>query len=189
MIFLASTDSSAFRQMVVAIDKQNAEDTVTKIQTAWKELVPDTPFEKEMLSESIGRQYESDRNMSALVLGSTLLAIIISCLGLYGLSVFLAEKRVKEIGIRKVMGASVKQILIMLTTEYLKTLAIALAIGIPVSYYLMQQWLQNFAYRDNPGVWLFLLAAGLCIAVSLLTVLYESLKAALANPVNSIKAE
>jgi len=189
MIFLASTDSSAFRQMVVAIDKQNAEDTVTKIQTAWKELVPDTPFEKEMLSESVGRQYESDRNMSALVFGSTLLAIIISCLGLYGLSVFLAEKRVKEIGIRKVMGASVKQILIMLTTEYLKTLAIALAIGIPVSYYLMQQWLQNFAYRDNPGVWLFLLAAGLCIAVSLLTVLYESLKAALANPVNSIKVE
>jgi putative ABC transport system permease protein len=189
MIFLASTDSAAFRQMVVAIDKHNAEDTVTKIQTAWKELVPDTPFEKEMLSESIGRQYESDRNMSALVLGSTLLAIIISCLGLYGLSVFLAEKRVKEIGIRKVMGASVKQILIMLTTEYLKTLAIALAIGIPVSYYLMQQWLQNFAYRDNPGVWLFLLAAGLCVAVSLLTVLYESLKAALANPVNSIKVE
>lgn len=189
MIFLASTDSSAFRQMVVAIDKQNAEDTVTKIQTAWKELAPDTPFEKEMLSESVGKQYENDRNMSALIFSSTLLAVIISCLGLYGLSVFLAEKRVKEIGIRKVMGASVKQILIMLTKEYLKTLAIALAIGIPVSYFLMQQWLQNFAYRDNPGAWLFLLAAGLCVTVSLLTVLSESLKAALTNPVNSIKAE
>lgn len=142
-----------------------------------------------MLSESVSKQYESDRNMSALVFSSTLLAVVISCLGLYGLSVFLAEKRVKEIGIRKVMGASVKQILVMLTKEYLKTLSIALAIGIPISYFLMQQWLQNFAYRDNPGVWLFLLAAGLCVAVSMLTVLYESLKAALTNPVNSIKAE
>ncbi len=77
----------------------------------------------------------------------------------------------------------------MLTKEYLKTVAIALVIGIPVSYYLMQQWLQNFAYRDNPGLWLFVLAAGLCILVSLVTVFYESLKAALANPVSSIKAE
>lgn len=189
IIFLASTDSSAFRQMIVSIDQNNAEDTLTKIHTAWEQVVPDTPFENELLSESISNQYASDRSMSALVLGSTMLAVLISCLGLYGLSVFLAEKRVKEIGIRKVMGASVKQILMMLTKEYLKTVAIALAIGIPVSYYLMQQWLQNFAYRDNPGLWLFVLAAGLCLLVSLVTVLYESLKAALANPVASIKAE
>ncbi|MBX2899035.1 MAG: ABC transporter permease [Cyclobacteriaceae bacterium] len=189
MIFLASIDSAAFRQMVVAIDKMSAEDTIMKIQTAWKELVPDTPFEKEMLSESVGRQYESDRNMSALVLGSTLLAVIISCLGLYGLSAFLAEKRLKEIGVRKVLGAAVNQIVFMLMLEFLKTVAIALAIGIPISYFLMQQWLANFAYRDNPGAGLFLVAACLCTTVSLLTVLYESLKAAGSNPVNSLKSD
>ena len=119
----------------------------------------------------------------------TSIAIVLSCLGLYGLSIFTAERKVKEIGIRKVFGANVSQIVRILSFDFIKLVLIAIAIAIPVGYYAMKAWLENFAYKIEMDATVFILAGSLAVAIAGLTIGYEALKAALKNPVDSIRNE
>ncbi len=121
--------------------------------------------------------------------GFTVIAIIISCLGLYGLFVYMAERRVKEIGIRKVLGASVSGIVSLLTTDFLKLIIIAFVIAAPIGYYAMGQWLEGFAYQTTLSVFTFLVAGMVSFAIAWATVGFESFRAAMSNPINSLKSE
>jgi|GEM_PF-137140 putative ABC transport system permease protein len=178
IIFYASADSGVFRQTIIALNPEYSERTLSKIKETWVKLIPDTPFESEPLSASVQRQYENDKRVSFIITCSTVLAIVISCLGLYGLSIFIAEKRTKEIGIRKVMGASTPGIVALLSGEFLKILLIAFIIGAPVSYFLAKEWLSNFAYRMNLGIGSFLMAGLISLLIAMAAIAFESFSAA-----------
>jgi ABC-type antimicrobial peptide transport system permease subunit len=141
------------------------------------------------MSESFDLLYKSEQRTGRLFNIFAGIAIIISCLGLFGLATFTAEQRVKEIGVRKVLGASVTNITALLSRDLLKLVLIGNLIAWPVAWYLMHKWLENFAYQINISLWVFLLAGVLALLIALLTVSYQSVKAALANPVKSLRSE
>jgi putative ABC transport system permease protein len=127
--------------------------------------------------------------MSQIIGSFTLIAILISCLGLYGLSAFVAERKVKEIGIRKVLGAQVSSIVGLLSRDFTQLVLIAFLLSVPLSYYIMNQWLQNFAYRIDIGPQFFIVAGVLALIIAWFTVSYHAIRAALANPVKSLRSE
>jgi putative ABC transport system permease protein len=139
------------------------------------------------LNENIKTMYAEESRTSMLLTLSTSIALIISCLGLYGLSVYVAERKTKEIGIRKVVGASIRSILVMLSREYVKLVAISFLISIPIGYYLMEKWLENFAYKISPGVSVFLVSGIVSFLVAWLTISFESFRAATKNPVDTLR--
>jgi len=189
IMFKIPASKNNFTFITASIAGSNYESIIHQLEANWKALVPTTPFESNFLSDNINKQYEKDKRVSSVMTGFTLIAIIISCLGLYGLSVYMAERRVKEIGIRKVLGASVSGIVSLLTTDFLKLILIAFVIAVPVGYYIMDQWLQGFAYQTTLSVFVFILAGVVSFAIAWLTVGFESFRAAISNPVNSLKSE
>jgi putative ABC transport system permease protein len=160
-----------------------------KMKSIWAEQVPGTPFEYQFLHDSVEKQYESDDRMSTMLTVSTTIAIIISCMGLYGLSIFVAERRVKEIGIRKVLGASVSGIVGMLSRDFIMLVLVAFVIAVPIGYYLMSKWLEGFAYKITLGVTVFILSGLAAFLIAWLTVGFESIKAAIGNPVKALRSE
>ncbi|GAB3953740.1 ABC transporter permease [Spirosoma harenae] len=159
------------------------------VKTIWQSHYPNYPFEYSFLDDSFDKQYRKDRLMATLFNVFAGLTILVSCLGLFGLVAFTTERRTKEIGVRKVLGASVTNIVSLLSTDFLKLVLIAIVIACPLAWYAMHSWLQDFAYKTNLSWWLFALAGLLAIAIALLTVSYQSIKAALMNPVNSLRSE
>ncbi|NEU69253.1 ABC transporter permease [Spirosoma agri] len=149
----------------------------------------DYPFSYHFLDEAYQRLYHREQQVSVLINYFGILAILISCLGLFGLAAFSAEQRTKEIGIRKVLGASIGSLVALLSTDFLKLVLIAFILASPVAYYVMQQWLTGFAYRVELSWWVFVLAGGLAVGIALLTVSYQSIKTALMNPVKSLRSE
>ena len=147
------------------------------------------PFSYRFMDESFNERYESERNIALTALAASLFAVLVACLGLFGLSTFMAQQKTKEIGIRKTLGASIAAIFFLLSKEFLKWLAIANLIAWPIAYYLMSKWLQDFAYRVDMGWWLFLLSGGIALLIALLTVSYQAIKAATANPIESLRYE
>ena len=141
------------------------------------------------MDERFERGYTSEIQTGNVFSAFAGLAIFIACLGLFGLASFMAEQKTKEIGVRKVLGASVTKILVLLSKEYIKWLALANLLAWPLAYYAIHSWLQNFAFRTSITVWPFLLAGGAALMVALLTVSYQSLKAALAHPIKSLRYE
>jgi putative ABC transport system permease protein len=133
--------------------------------------------------------YKSDIKTSRLILIFSLIAVIICALGLFGLAAFTAEQRTKEIGIRKVLGASVQQITSLLSKDFIVLVTIAIVIASPLAWWAMNKWLQDFAYRINIGWWIFVMAGGIAILIALITVSFQSIKAAVANPVKSLRTE
>jgi putative ABC transport system permease protein len=162
---------------------------IARVAGIWHKDVPGAPFSYAFLDEEVGRQYQADVVMSHIINAFTLLAIFISCLGLFGLAAFSAEQRSKEIGIRKVLGASVSGIAGMLSADFLKLIMWAFLIAVPIAYWAMHQWLQGFAFRTAISWWMFLLAGALSFAIGLLTVSFQSVRAATANPVKSLRTE
>jgi len=152
-------------------------------------MAPSMPFNYRFMDESFSDMYKSERDIGLTALASAVLAIFVACLGLFGLSTFMAQQKTKEIGIRKTLGASISSILFLLSKEFLKWLVIANIIAIPISYYLVQKWLQDFAYRVEISWIIFLIAGVVSLMVALITVTFQSVKAALANPVDSLKYE
>ncbi len=189
MIFYASKDTGVFHQSIIALNAEYNASTIGKIKLAWKKLMPDTPFEYELLSESIQRQYENDQRISTVIAFSTFLAIVISCLGLYGLSIFIAENRTKEISIRKVLGSTVIGIVTLLSKEFLQILLLSFLIAVPISYFVAYEWLKNFACQITLGPGSFLVAGAISFAIVMIVISYESFKAARVNPANSLKSE
>jgi predicted permease len=175
--------------IIASIQGNHQQATINAIQRLYKSFNPGFPFTFNFLDQAYQQQYESETRVSALSKYFAGLAIIISCLGLFGLAAFTAQKRRKEIGVRKVIGASVSNITIMLSADFLKLVAISLLIAFPVSWWLMNSWLQSFAYRINITPWIFVIAGVSVVIITLLTITYQSIKAAIANPVKSLRTE
>jgi putative ABC transport system permease protein len=159
------------------------------LRNAWREAAPGKPFDYYFLDEDFDRQYRAEERWAQIVSYATLFAVIIACVGLFGLSALAVTKRTKEIGIRKVLGASVAGIVSLLAGDFLKLVAFANIIAWPIAWYAMKQWLQNFAYRIDIGWWMFALAGGLALLIAFFTVSAQAIKAALANPVESLRYE
>ncbi|MBS1662625.1 MAG: ABC transporter permease [Bacteroidetes bacterium] len=160
-----------------------------QMQTLWGRHFPGTPFEYTFMDDIVQRQYATEQIMSRIINSFTLMAIVISCLGLFGLAAFSAEQRSKEVAIRKVLGASIGGLAGLLSKEFLKLVAIALLIAIPIGWWMMQRWLEGFAYRITLSWWMFALAGALAVLIALLTVSFQAIRAATANPVKSLRSE
>lgn len=178
-----------FNTMVVATDSKNYKALLTKIEALWRKDIADAPFEYSFLDTEVQKQYENEVMLSRIINTFTLAAIVISCLGLFGLAAFSAEQRSKEIGIRKVLGASVTGIVQLLSTDFLKLVTIAFVLATPLAWWGMNKWLQAFEYRVPISWWMFALAGILAAIVALFTVSFQAIKAALMNPVKSLKTE
>jgi putative ABC transport system permease protein len=178
-----------FNTMVVATDSKNYKALLTKIEALWRKDIADAPFEYSFLDTEVQKQYENEVMLSRIINTFTLAAIVISCLGLFGLAAFSAEQRSKEIGIRKVLGASVTGIVQLLSTDFLKLVIIAFVLATPLAWWGMNKWLQAFEYRVPISWWMFALAGILAAIVALFTVSFQAIKAALMNPVKSLKTE
>lgn len=189
IIFFLSPTKDDFVYSTILVNGANTENITEQLATAWKTISPDTPFECELLREGVTRQYAADERVSVIISIFTSIAIVISCLGLYGLSVSMVERRIKEIGIRKVLGASVKGIVTMLSKDFILLVLIAFVIAVPISYFAMMRWLENFAFRTELGITIFILSGSIAVAIAWLTVGFESVKAAVSNPVESLKSE
>ena len=175
--------------MVVRTQPGNTEATIGELEKISKLLNPAYPFDYNFLDQDLANLYQGEQRMGNLFNVFAILAIFISCLGLYGLSAFIAEQRSKEIGVRKALGASVFNIVYLLSTNFTRLIVIAIAIAIPLSWFAVHNWLLGFAYRINIGWAIFLIASGTALFIAWFTVSYESIKSAIANPVNSLRSE
>ena len=173
----------------INVKPQNLKATIAAIGDDWKVLIPNRPFNYYFLDDFFDKQYRSEDRFGSLFLNFAILAIFISCLGLLGLASYSTSQRTKEISIRKVMGASVSNILNLLSKEFLKLVAISFCIAAPIAFYFMHEWLQGFAYRTPIYWWVFALAAVLSLVVALTTISFQAIKAAIANPAESLRTE
>jgi putative ABC transport system permease protein len=186
---LLADGSNPFYKIMVRLKGAQQKETMAQVQKMYEAYNPGFPFTYSYLDEAYQKQYETEARVSVLAGYFSALAIIISCLGLFGLVAFTAQKRQKEIGIRKVIGASVNTITVMLTKDFLKLVVIAVMIAFPLSWWAMNQWLQGFAYRINIGAGVFVIATASVIIITILTVSFQAIKAAIANPVKSLRSE
>ena len=162
---------------------------LASMESHWKTVYPDIPFDYSFLDESITWLFAQEQNTAWLATAAMCITILISCMGLFGLAMFSAERRTKEIGIRKVMGARVGQIVLLLNRDFVVLVCLALLIASPVAWYFAHQWLQDFVYRTSVSWWVFLLAGAVALCIALLTVSYQAIRAARANPVKSLRTE
>lgn len=181
--------SSQPEYMVLDVQAENYESLFANVEKIWKKLIPTVPLQYSFLDEDLQKQYSEEKTLRKIINSFTLIAILISCLGLFGLAMFTSEQRTKEIGVRKVLGASVVSITTLLSKEFLKPVLIALLIASPLSYYAMHKWLEGFVYRTEVGWESFAVAGIAIVAISMFTVSYQTLKAALVNPVTTLKSE
>jgi len=175
--------------ITVKIAGGNTKKTIASLQQKWKEYLKNTPFEYSFLDEDLNYAYQEDQRLASLFTGFTILAIFVACLGLFGLVAFSAQQRTKEIGVRKVLGASVTSIVGLLATNFLKLVLGALVLAVPIAWLAMNNWLQDFAYRIAIPWWAFVLAGILALSIAMITVSFQAIKAALANPVKSLRTE
>ena len=173
----------------VRIEKSKQQQALTAIKNAYQKAMPASYFQYSFLDELNEKEYVQEQHWQKIISIATVLSILICCLGLFGLAHLAAQQRVKEIGIRKVLGASVKSIVSLLSKDFLLLVFIAFVVASPIAWYAMHNWLQDFAYRVNIGWWIFGLAGGLALLVALITVSIQAVKAAVANPVRSLRTE
>ena len=168
---------------------KSVSDNLNIIETTFKTHFPNLPFQYDFIDEEYAEKFASEERVASLARVFTLLAILISCLGLFGLASFVAEQRTKEIGVRKVLGATISNLWMLLSKDFVKLVIIALLIATPIAFYMMSQWIQKFAYRTEISWWIFV-AAGLgALTITLITVSFQSIKAALSNPTKSLRTE
>lgn len=175
--------------VIVNVSSDDYKMLIGKIETIWKKDLSTEPFQYSFLDDEVAQLYQADITFSNIINSFTLMAILISCLGLFGLAAFSAEQRKKEIGVRKVLGASVAGVVRLLSKDFLKLVGISILIATPVAWSAMNKWLQSFSYRINISWWMFALAGAIAIAIALITVSFQSIKAAMANPVKSLRTE
>ncbi len=162
---------------------------ITQIKNKWKAISPSQPFDYSFMDEDFNKLYTTEQRTGQICIVFAILAIVIACLGLFGLVTYAAEQRLKEIGIRKVLGANVPDIVSMISKDFMKLIAIASLIAFPLAWWAMNTWLQDFAYRSGISWWAFVLAGVITLLIALLTICFQAIKAAVANPVNSLRAE
>jgi len=162
---------------------------VAQVESKWKSMAPGLPFSYRFLDDSFNEMYRSEQRVGKIALVFSVLAILIACLGLFGLATFIAEQRTKEIGIRKVLGASVQGIVQMLSKDFMRLVAVSFVIAAPTAWYFMHKWLQDFAYRINISWWIFVAAGLAALLIALVTVSFQAIRAAITNPVKSLRTE
>jgi len=175
--------------LYIKLSGKNTQQTLAYIESKWKEVFPDQPFTYTYLSERFNRQFEADEKRGLIFTMFTILAILIACLGLFGLASYMVEQRTKEVGIRKVFGASEGIVIKLISREFLFLVAISIIIAVPAAYLIMSNWLENYVYRTSIGIPLLLLAAGLILVITFITVSYKAYQAAVMNPANAIRIE
>lgn len=178
-----------FTTLLVRYNAQNLPQLVQQLQNIFKDDLPNTAFDYQFLDKQVQNLYAAEQQTAKIVAVFSLLAIVIACLGLFGLAAFTAERRTKEIGIRKVLGATVTDVSAMLSKDFVKLVLISIIIGFPVAWWAMSKWLQGFAYRIDISWWVFVVAALSALMIALITVSFQAVKAAVANPVNSLRSE
>lgn len=183
------TTPPGFNYIVAQMKTKNIKSALQSIEASWKQLNPNEPFEYSFLDADFQKNYEADNRLTAIVGYFTIIAILISCLGLFGLATFSAEQRIKEIGVRKVLGAGVVRIVAMLSADFLKLVLIAAVIASPIAWYAMKEWLNDFAYATDVNWMVFAMTILVTVAIALLATGYQAVRAALANPVESLRAE
>jgi len=188
-MFMFNQKDWSFTNISAKINGGRTSDALAFIQSVWQKNCLDAPFEYQFLDEHFADVYRADSQVSSIVGILAGLAIIISCLGLFGLASYSAERRVKEVGIRKVLGASVQNIVAMLSKDFLKYVLIAAFIAWPLAWFSIYKWLQDYAYRISISWWIFLLSVLIAIVIALATISFQAIKAAIANPVKSLRTE
>ncbi|GIL22257.1 MAG: ABC transporter permease [Bacteroidota bacterium] len=178
-----------YETLSVKLNPQSMQQTLKEIQAKWESTYPAYLYSYRFIDEQIREFYESEQRMSLLLSGFTTLAIFIGCLGLFGLTVFMANQKTKEIGVRKVLGASVESILMLFSKEFIKLILIGFCVAAPLAYYFANQYLDQFAYKITVGPSVFLIGLAVTVAIALLTVGYRSVKAAMANPTKALRSE
>jgi putative ABC transport system permease protein len=182
-------DESDFSYISIKIKSASIPATIDYVKGIMKKFSPRYPFVYSFFDDLFEKAYKTEQRMFTIFGSFSILAIIIACLGLFGLISFATEQRTKEIGIRKVLGASVQGIVGLLITKFIKWVLMANIIAWPLAYFAMNKWLQNFAYRTDMSIWIFIISGLTALAIALLTVSYQSIKAATANPVDSLRYE
>ena len=162
---------------------------IDQIENKWKTMAPELPFSYRFLDDSFNNMYQNEQRVGSLAITFAVLAILIACLGLFGLVTYMAEQRTKEIGIRKVLGASISNVVTMISKDFLILVAISCVIAFPLAWYAMDKWLADYAYRIDIEWWIFLVAGLMALAIALLTISFQAIKAAIANPVKSLRTE
>ena len=162
---------------------------INNLKSTWRKISPDFPVEYNFLDDRLNTQYKSDERFENAFLGFSLFAILISCLGLFGLSAFTIEQKIKEIGIRKILGASVSSITFMISKKFITLVLLSSLIAYPVGYFIIKNWLKNFAYRIDISWWVFAISAGIALLIALATISFQAIKAATANPIESLRYE
>jgi len=177
------------RSLLVKLKGNNIPRTISFLESKWKELIPERPFEYHFMDEDFDRLYSSEIRLGKVLNIFAAIAIALACLGLLGLSSYSAKQRIKEVGIRKVLGASVGNIAALLSVDFVKLVFVAIVISSPVAWWAMNKWLQDFAYKTNVSWWIFILSAVGAIIIAIITVSFQAIKAAVMNPVKSLRTE
>ena len=175
--------------MAIKIRPQGVPETLAFIEEVWGQFAPERPFEYSFLDETIDEQYKAEAGLGKIFGYFSGLAVLIACLGLFGLASFTAERRTKEIGLRKVLGASTAKIVVLVSTDFIKLVVIAFVVAAPVAYLVMNRWLESFAHRVDVSLVTFVVAGVGAFVIAGLTVSYQSIKAALTNPVETLRYE
>jgi len=178
-----------YNYLLVRFNSDAMGKTLSQFENTFKATVQDSAFEYEFVDKNLELLYKKEQQMGNVSLLFSVLAIVVACLGLFALAAYMAEQRQKEIGIRKVFGASISKIVTLLSKEFLKLVVVSFAISFPLAYYFMNGWLQDFAYRINVSWTVFVIAGVLAVTIAFVTVGYQALKAAIANPIKSLKTE
>lgn len=178
-----------FNYIIAHVNTADVGNILPFLEAKWKSVVPDEPFSYSFLNEDFQRNYAADARTARIVNSFTIVSILISCLGLFGLATFAAQQRIKEIGVRKVLGASISSIVGLLSGDFIKLIVVSIVIATPLTWYLMDKWLQDFAYKISIEWWMFVVAGTLAVVIALATVSSQAIRAAISNPVKSLKSE
>jgi ABC-type antimicrobial peptide transport system permease subunit len=181
--------NAPMRYAYVKVAPNNLSQTYEAVKRAWNKIEPDTEFLGSFLDENIDRTLMKERTMTTMISSGSILAIILSCIGLFAISLLVVSQRQKEIGIRKVVGASVSTITVLLAKDFLKLVGIAFVIATPIAWYASSQWLQNYVYRIDLNIFIFVGAGAVSLIIAAVTISFRTIQAALKNPVESLKTE
>jgi len=186
---LITTNITMYSQAGIKLETKNISSTLQSVKTIWEQTFPNFVYEYKFLDDKIESFYKQENQLSGLYKIFALIAIFLSCLGLYGLVSFMAVQRIKEVGIRKALGASVGSVIYLFSKEFIILVTIGFVIASPIAWYFMDKWLQDYVYRINISWWIFLAGGISAIVIALVTVSFQAIKAALANPVKSLRTE
>jgi putative ABC transport system permease protein len=189
MLLPQTRESKRGKYIFIKYNSAQLSHLIPFIQNTWKNIAPDKELDFKFWDEQLNQRYQSEERWSQIIGYAAIIAIIISSLGLFGLTLMVINRRVKEIGIRKINGAKAMEVITMLNKDFIKWVAIALIIACPIAYLAMQKWLENFAYKTSLSWWIFVLAGVLSLGIALLTVTWQSWQAATRNPVEALRYE